>query len=219
MERLDTHLGALARVAGGKRMLPRPEKPRARAQVRRKQRLFVPFPVASAGARLVVAQRIGVEPRHAVSPSHQQLQLPIGNLGGFPELRVPGGSAEVVVNQSRRGRESRERHVRGGVRRHRHGVDGHVEAAPLQLARGSEPGGPAADDGGPAAVVGESHFGGHPSRAPGERHARPAVAVVVDHRGFIEAVGPQQEPRRAVRPQPDGGADDAVRVHEHRCQP
>ena len=201
-------------------MLSRPQQRRTRAQVRRKQRLLVPVPCAPAGrARLVVSQLVALEPGHAVSPPHEQLQLAVGDLGGFTELRVPRGGAEVAVDESRRRGKARHRHVRGRVRGHRHGVDGDVEPVSLQLARGGEAHGPAADHGRPAAVVGEGHLGGHPARAPGEGHARPAVAVVVDHRGLVEPVGRQPESRRAVGTQPHGGADDPVPVGAHGRQP
>ena len=130
--RLDAHLRTPVRVPGRKGMLSRPQQRCARAKVRRKQRLLIPFPFALAGcARFVFAERVALEPGHAVSPSHQQLQLAIGDLGGFTELRVPCGGAKVVVNESRRGGEARERHVRGGVGGHPHGVDGDLESVSL----------------------------------------------------------------------------------------
>ena len=199
-------------------MLSRSQQRRARAQVRRQQRRRVACALAAC-ARFPGSQRVAFEPGHAVAPAHQQLQLAVGKLGGFTELRVPRGGTAVVVNESRGRGEPRERHVRGCVRGHRPSVDGDVEPVSLQLTRGGETCRAAADHGRPATLVGEGQLGGQAARAPGQRHARPAVAVVVDDRGVVQPVDGQQESRRAVRAQPHGGADDPVPLRAHRRQP
>ena len=217
--RLDAQLVAADRVAGGKGMLPGFQRDLAGAQVGGKQRLFIVLGIVPCGARGRVAETVAVDPGDAESPPRQLLELAVGDLRGLAELAVPGRCPEVAVDQPRGGGEARQRHVRGRVRRHRHGVDGHCESAPLQLARGGEAHGAATDDRRPAAVVAEGHLGRHPARAPGERHAGAAVAVVVDHRGVVEPVGAQQEAGGAVRPQPDRGADDTVPFGAHGREP
>ena len=213
---LDAQAVASNRVAGAEGVLPGAQRYLAGLQVGGKQRLLVLVPCVARGC---VAKAVAVDPGHAEPAPRQLLQFAVRDLGGLAELGVPRGDSEVAVDQSRGGGEPRERHVRRRVRRHRHGVDGHREPAPLQLARGGEAHGPAADDRGPAAVVGEGHLGRHPARAPRERHAGAAVAVVVDHGGVVEPVGAQQEAGGAVRAQPDRGADDPVPPGAHGREP
>src|SRR5262245_17913673 len=59
---------------------------------------------------------------------------------------------------------------------------------------------------------------GHGASAPGERHARAAVAVVVNQPLVIEAVGAEDEAGVAMRAQADRRSDDAVPRGDDRRQ-
>ena len=51
---------------------------------------------------------------------------------------------------------------------------------------------------------------GHQAGPPCERHARAAMAVVVDDELVVQFVGLEHEARVAMRTQADGRADDAL---------
>ena len=165
--------------------------------------------------RHVVRQRVVVEPRNAVGRARHEMQLTIGNVGRATVLRVPFRRAPVGVHQSRGGREPGERHVRCDVRRDGHRVDGHVEAAPLQLSRGGQADGAAPDDGRAPFLVRGGKFRRHQAGAPRQRHSRAAMTVVVNQQAIVELVCLEHEPGITMRAQPHGRANDAVpgRIH------
>ena len=90
-------------------------------------------------------------------------------------------------------------------------VDRHAEAPVLENARRCEADGAAADDGRrsrPSAVPHEIR--GQHGRAPGQRHARAAVSVVVDQELVAQALRAHDEPGRPVRAQAHLPPDDPV---------
>jgi hypothetical protein len=93
--------------------------------------------------------------------SDHQLQLAIRELRDAQELRVPRRRALLLVDQRRGRREAGERHVGRRVRRHRHRVDRHVEAAALQLAGGAQAGRAAANHRGTAPLGLQRELGRH----------------------------------------------------------
>jgi hypothetical protein len=165
------------------------------------------------GGALVVRRRIAVGPGDAVARSAEELELAISEHDGAAELLVPlGGSGAKVHEPGSRG-EDRPRHVRRRVGRHRLRVDGDVEAAALELSRRRQTGGAASQDGRATGEVIERHLRRHLPRAPGERHARAAMAVVVNDRLVVELVRPQHETRRPLGPESDGRADHPIPGH------
>jgi hypothetical protein len=98
------------------------------------------------------------------------------------------------------------------------GVDRHREAAPLELAGRRHPDDAGAQHRRPPLGVRQRHVGGHRRRAPRQRHARAAVAVVVDDGLGVELAGLEDEARRPVRTQAHGLADDALGGDPHQRQ-
>jgi hypothetical protein len=56
----------------------------------------------------------------------------------------------------------------------------------------------------------QRHVGGHRTGAPGERHTRAAMAVVVNDGLCVELVGSQDEAGITMRAEADGGPNDAI---------
>ncbi len=166
--------------------------------------------VGAGGRRCRFGRRVVLDPRDPVLRASHELQLPVGDLHRLAELRFPGRRALGDVHQPRGRREAGQRIVRRRVGRHVGGVDGDLEAAPLELAGRRESNRAAAEHGGATVAVGQRHVGGHRSGAPRQRHAGAAVAVVVDDGLGVEPGVAEDEPRRPVRAQADGVADDAV---------
>ena len=98
-----------------------------------------------------------VNPRHSVVAAVQKLKLPVGLLGGEPELLVPLRSASSDGDDVRGRCPPRKRHVGGRVRWKGFGVDRHIEATPLELPRSRQTNGAGAEYGHAARVVREGH--------------------------------------------------------------
>ena len=154
--------------------------------------------------------RVAVHPCDPVLRTDQELELLVRDLHGTPELSVPGRRALTGLYESGRRCEAGERHVRSGIGRDGHGIDGDIEATPLKLSRCGQSHDAAADHGGPAVLLLRSHFSGHEPRSPGERHPGAPVAVVVDNGFAVEPLGSKYETRGPVWTQAHGRPNDAV---------
>ena len=189
---------------------PGPSMTRRPLQLRRQQSDW-DCALAIRPRRLVVGRLVLLDPRNAVLRSRPAAAgADTRSRAACRHLRVPRGRAQLVVDEARRRRPAGQRHVRRRVGRHGRRIDRDVEAVPLQLARGGEADDARAEHRRFAFGMRQREIGGHRRRAPRQRHARAAVAEVVDERLAIELLGAQHEPGRPMRAQADGGADDAV---------
>ena len=105
------------------------------------------------------------------------------------------------------------RDVRRRLGREVLGVDRDLGAALLQEARAGQAHGAAAEDRESLLSRRPRFVDGELGRAPGERDAAAAVAVVVDDGLVADLLRPDDEPRRPVRTEADDRPDDAVLRH------
>src|SRR5205823_7321647 len=89
-------------------------------------------------------------------------------------------------------------------------VDRHGEAAALELSRCGQARRTTTEHRRTPVSWFERHVGRHRSAAPGQRHAGPTEAVVVDDCHVIELHTLEDEARFAVRAQADGRPDDPI---------